>query len=64
MSWSTPPSASICLNVAACEVVFVNNQWYFVLHGAPPFKPEHGFEFNTLLDVVPMVRLQRLFNIA
>jgi len=30
----------------------------FVPHGAPPFKPEHGFEFNTLLDVVPMVLLQ------
>jgi carbohydrate-selective porin OprB len=31
---------------------------HFAPHGAPPFKPEHGFEFNTLLDVVPMVLLQ------
>lgn len=27
-------------------------------HGAPPFKTEHGLEFNTLLDPLPMLLLQ------
>jgi carbohydrate-selective porin OprB len=31
---------------------------HFVPPGAPPFKPEHGVEFNTLVDVVPMILLQ------
>src|SRR6266446_6499903 len=30
----------------------------FVPHGTPPWKPEHGVEFNTLLDVAPMLLLQ------
>ena len=30
----------------------------FVPQGAPPFKPEHGVEFNTLLDPLPMLLLQ------
>jgi carbohydrate-selective porin OprB len=30
----------------------------FLPPGAPPFKPEQGFEFNTLVDVVPMILLQ------
>jgi carbohydrate-selective porin OprB len=30
----------------------------FVQPGAPPFKPENGFEFNALLDVAPMLLLQ------
>jgi len=27
----------------------------FVPSGAPPFKPEHGVEFNALLDPLPML---------
>jgi hypothetical protein len=34
----------------------------FVPHGAPPFNTEHGFEFNTLLDVAPMLLLQPVFQ--
>jgi porin len=30
----------------------------FVPPGSPRFKPEHGFELNTLVDVVPMILLQ------
>jgi carbohydrate-selective porin OprB len=30
----------------------------FVQTGSPPWKPEHGLEFNTLLDVGPMLLLQ------
>jgi porin len=30
----------------------------FVSHGAPPWKAEQGIEFNTLLDVAPMLLLQ------
>jgi len=30
----------------------------FVPPGSPPFKVEQGVEFNTLLDVVPMILLQ------
>jgi porin len=30
----------------------------FVPHGTPPFKTEHGVEFNTLLDPLPMLLLQ------
>jgi len=30
----------------------------FVANGAPAWKPEHGFEFNTLLDPLPMLLLQ------
>jgi porin len=30
----------------------------FVPPGAPPWKPEHGIEFNTLLDPLPMLLLQ------
>jgi carbohydrate-selective porin OprB len=30
----------------------------FVPEGAPRFKPEHGVEFNTLLDPLPMLLLQ------
>jgi len=30
----------------------------FVPRGAPSWKPEHGIEFNTLLDPLPMVLLQ------
>jgi hypothetical protein len=30
----------------------------FVSEGAPPFKTEHGVEFNTLLDPLPMLLLQ------
>jgi hypothetical protein len=30
----------------------------FVPHGTPPWKPEHAVEFNTLLDVAPMLLLQ------
>jgi len=30
----------------------------FVPHGTPPWKTEHGAEFNALLDVVPMLLLQ------
>jgi carbohydrate-selective porin OprB len=30
----------------------------FVPRGTPPWKPEHGVEFNTLLDVAAMVLLQ------
>jgi len=30
----------------------------FVPEGAPPWKPEHGLEFNTLLDPLPMLLLQ------
>ena len=30
----------------------------FLPPGAPPFKSEQGFEFNTLVDVVPMILLQ------
>jgi carbohydrate-selective porin OprB len=34
----------------------------FVPLGAPPFKPEHGFEFNTLVDFVPMILVQPVFQ--
>jgi porin len=30
----------------------------FVTQGAAPTKPEHGIEFNTLLDPLPMLLLQ------
>jgi porin len=30
----------------------------FVPPGTPPWKPEHAVEFNTLLDVAPMLLLQ------
>jgi carbohydrate-selective porin OprB len=30
----------------------------FVPEGTPPWKPEHGVEFNTLLDPLPMLLLQ------
>jgi carbohydrate-selective porin OprB len=30
----------------------------FVPHGTPPWKTEHGVEFNTLLDPLPMLLLQ------
>jgi carbohydrate-selective porin OprB len=30
----------------------------FLPSGTPPWKPEHGFEFNALLDVLPMLLLQ------
>jgi len=30
----------------------------FVSPGAPPFKPENAVEFNTLMDVAPMILLQ------
>jgi porin len=30
----------------------------FVPLGTPPCKPEHSLEFNTLLDVAPMLLLQ------
>ncbi|MGO8793805.1 MAG: carbohydrate porin [Candidatus Sulfotelmatobacter sp.] len=30
----------------------------FLPQGAPPWKPEHGFEFNTLVDPLPMLLLQ------
>ena len=32
----------------------------FVPPNAPPWKPENGFEFNSLLDVAPMLLLQRV----
>jgi len=38
-------------------VVLVNNQWCLVQHGAPAFKQEHGVEFNTLVDILPMALL-------
>ena len=34
----------------------------FLPPGAPPFKTEHGFEFNTLLDVAQMLLLQPVFQ--
>ena len=34
----------------------------FVPPGTPPFKPENGFEFNVLLDVMPMLLLQPVFQ--
>jgi hypothetical protein len=39
---------------------YVNNRLsqQFVPPGEPPFRPEHGVEFNTLLDVAPMLLLQ------
>jgi len=39
---------------------YVRNQLsqQFIPPGAPPWKPEHGFEFNSLLDVAPMLMLQ------
>ena len=30
----------------------------FAPTGTPPWKPEHGVEFNALLDVLPMLLLQ------
>ena len=30
----------------------------FLPHGTPPWRAEHGIEFNTLLDVAPMLLLQ------
>lgn len=30
----------------------------FLLAGTPPWKPEHGMEFNTLLDPLPMLLVQ------
>lgn len=34
----------------------------FVAPGSPAFKAEQGVEFNVLVDVVPMVLLQPVFN--
>jgi carbohydrate-selective porin OprB len=30
----------------------------FLPPGMPPWKTEHGFEFNTLLDLLPMLLLE------
>jgi carbohydrate-selective porin OprB len=30
----------------------------FVPQGTPPWKPEHGFELNALIDPLPMLLLQ------
>jgi porin len=30
----------------------------FVALGAPPFDSEHGVEFNTLVDIAPMILFQ------
>ncbi len=39
---------------------YVQNRFsqQFALQGAPPTRPEHGVEFNTLLDPLPMLLLQ------
>jgi hypothetical protein len=42
------------------SVGYVRNSLSQQFHqpGMPPFKPENGFEFNTLLDIAPMLLVQ------